>query len=269
MGFPRMEDSGFTRTKDTELPRIEGVDTALGLARIGGSHSLYLRLLAVFCADAEACLARIAGEPDETALNTRGEPPLLADSPGPPRTKRGTSFDASGRPRPAQGASDRSGQSPQASLRAFTTQVHAVKSALANIGADALSKEAALLEKAGKEADMLLIREKLPAFREELAALTARVGAALAPEPTHGAKQAPAADAAEAPDPAVAEHLEQLLDALRANDIDAADAVLTRLQTLPLPAALRVAATETADCILTADFRKAMQTVISLLERNR
>ncbi|MDR2604354.1 MAG: response regulator [Desulfovibrio sp.] len=137
------------------LPRIDGVNTELGLERIGGSHSLYLQLLAVFRADAEACLARLAAEPEDAGLNT-GKGPL-----------------------PEQTSPGSSGQSPDASLRAFITQVHAAKSALANIGAERLSKEAALLEQAGKEADMSLIREKLPAFREELAALSARVGAAL------------------------------------------------------------------------------------------
>ncbi|MDR2668730.1 MAG: response regulator [Desulfovibrio sp.] len=137
------------------VPHIDGVDTEVGLERIGGSYSLYLQLLAVFCTDAEACLALLAAEPEETTANIRGEA-------CPPQT-----------------VADHSGRSPDASLRAFITQIHAVKSALANIGAERLSEEAALLERAGKETDMSLIREKLPAFREELAALTARIGAAL------------------------------------------------------------------------------------------
>jgi signal transduction histidine kinase/HPt (histidine-containing phosphotransfer) domain-containing protein len=198
------------------LPTIAGVDAVLGLARIGGSHSLYLRLLAVFGTDAEACLARIAQEPDA------------------------------------------------ASLPAFTTQVHAAKSALANIGADGLSREAARLEKAGKEADMPFIRKMLPVFREKLAALAARIGAALAPN----APDAPgAADDAQDLDPAVAELLETLRDALEAVDIDATDAALARLQALPLPAALRCAVDETAERVLIADFHKAMETVAGLLGR--
>ncbi|MDR2604355.1 MAG: response regulator [Desulfovibrio sp.] len=256
----RTADTGSTR-EVTELPRIEGVDTALGLARIGGSPGLYLQLLAVFRADAEAALARLAGEPEETAWRTTAEArPAHAPSDRPAHAPSG---------HPPQTFPERREQSPNASLRAFTTQVHAVKSALANIGADGLSREAALLEKAGKEADRSLIREKLPAFREKLAVLTARVGAALASGPEREAGPVHKADDAERLDPLVAEHLEQVLDALRARDIDAADAALARLQALPLPAALRIAAAETADCILTADFRKAMQTVSGLLERNR
>jgi CheY-like chemotaxis protein len=212
------------------LPTIAGVDAALGIARVGGSHSLYLRLLAVFGADAEACLAHIAEEPDA------------------------------------------------ASLLAFTTQVHAVKSALANIGADGLSKEAARLEKAGKEADMPCIRKMLPVFRERLAALTARVGAALTPKapdmpdvpdaPGSTGPTGPTGDAQDL-DPAVAELLETLRDALEDMDIDAADAALARLQALPLPAALRRAVDGTAERVLTADFHKAAETVAGLLGRSR
>jgi signal transduction histidine kinase/DNA-binding response OmpR family regulator/HPt (histidine-containing phosphotransfer) domain-containing protein len=65
------------------------------------------------------------------------------------------------------------------SLRAFVTRVHALKSALTSAGADSLSREAALLEKAGLEADMPAIRERLAPFREKLAGLVARIGTAV------------------------------------------------------------------------------------------
>ncbi|MDR1686892.1 MAG: transporter substrate-binding domain-containing protein [Desulfovibrio sp.] len=219
------ERAPFAAPPVSPLPTIAGVDADLGLARIGGSHSLYLRLLAVFRTDAEACLTRIAGDPDGT------------------------------------------------SLPAFTTQVHAVKSALSNIGADGLSREAAMLEKAGKEADLSLILETLPAFRKELAALAARIGAALAPHAPEAPKTSNApeaagtADDAEGLDPAVAGDLETLRDALEAVDIRATDAVLARLQALPLPAALRGAVDEAAEYVLTADFHKATKTVADLLGR--
>jgi signal transduction histidine kinase/CheY-like chemotaxis protein/HPt (histidine-containing phosphotransfer) domain-containing protein len=46
----------------------------------------------------------------------------------------------------------------------FTTQVHALKSASATIGAESLSKIAAELEAAGKKHDMDIIAQKLPGF---------------------------------------------------------------------------------------------------------
>jgi len=67
-------------------------------------------------------------------------------------------------------------------LSSFITRVHALKSALANIGADFLSQTAALLEDAGNRQDMPLILEKLAPFRADLAALEARIGEIIEPE---------------------------------------------------------------------------------------
>jgi signal transduction histidine kinase/response regulator of citrate/malate metabolism len=64
-------------------------------------------------------------------------------------------------------------------LDAFTTHVHALKSASGTIGAAELSAEAAALEAAGKEGNRTFIREKLPSFRERLGALAAEIGSAL------------------------------------------------------------------------------------------
>jgi len=60
-------------------------------------------------------------------------------------------------------------------LKNFITQVHALKSASATIGATALSEEAKALESAGKRGDMEFIREHVEAFRENLGALAERV----------------------------------------------------------------------------------------------
>jgi HPt (histidine-containing phosphotransfer) domain-containing protein len=66
------------------------------------------------------------------------------------------------------------------SLRSFTTLVHALKSALANIGATSLSQMASVLETAGRDADMAVIRDNLAPFREEIVALTERIGEGIA-----------------------------------------------------------------------------------------
>jgi len=64
-------------------------------------------------------------------------------------------------------------------LKSFITQVHALKSASAIIGATALSEEANALEDAGKRGDMEFIREHVEAFRENLGALAKRTREAL------------------------------------------------------------------------------------------
>jgi signal transduction histidine kinase/DNA-binding response OmpR family regulator len=53
-------------------------------------------------------------------------------------------------------------------MRAFVTQVHALKSAAGNIGALALSADAARLEEAGRRGDAGTIRSELNSFREAL-----------------------------------------------------------------------------------------------------
>jgi CheY-like chemotaxis protein len=148
------------------------------------------------------------------------------------------------------------------SLRSFTTLVHALKSALANIGADALSRDAALLEHAGHEAELPVILAQLPAFREALAALAARIkeftGAARAGDDEKQAGQ-------ELPElPEFGETLARLRDALEAKDFEAMDSALAYLQALPLAEEKRGAVREIADFILNAELEKAMEAVSEL-----
>jgi CheY-like chemotaxis protein len=67
-------------------------------------------------------------------------------------------------------------------LPLFTTHVHALKSALAGIGAASLSEKAAFLEDAGKRGDMPAISAEVDVFRENIILLTGRVRQALSSE---------------------------------------------------------------------------------------
>ncbi|MDR1036951.1 MAG: response regulator [Deltaproteobacteria bacterium] len=74
--------------------------------------------------------------------------------------------------RDAEGALARLSAVPDtAGLSRFTIDVHALKSACANIGASPLSSGAAALEKAGREGDLARIASDLPLFRESLGRL--------------------------------------------------------------------------------------------------
>jgi signal transduction histidine kinase/CheY-like chemotaxis protein len=190
------------------LPEIAGVDTAVGLARIGGSQKRYLDLLRLFRRDAEAGFALLAKEPDG------------------------------------------------ASLRSFTTLIHALKSALANIGAGGLSQNAALLEKAGREADIPLLHAKLPSFREELAALTVRIE-----EITSAARSG---DSEKQAGPELREALAHLQETLIAKDFEAVDSMLARLRFLPLAGKTREAISEITDFVLDAEFGKAADAAAAL-----
>jgi CheY-like chemotaxis protein len=67
----------------------------------------------------------------------------------------------------------------EAQTKLFITHVHALKSALASMGAAALSKEAADLETAGKNGETAVLSDKLPLFASHLKSLCAEIVAAL------------------------------------------------------------------------------------------
>ncbi|MDR1659946.1 MAG: Hpt domain-containing protein [Desulfovibrio sp.] len=137
--------------------------------------------------------------------------------------------------------------------------VHALKSAAANIGANELSQSAAFLERAGREAGLSVIRDKLPSFRKELAALMTQIGEFARPEHS--------GDGAEPIPPEMREALTHLLEALKAKDFDEVDALLACLQALPLTGKIRAAVSELADLILIADFGRATDRLADILMR--
>jgi signal transduction histidine kinase/CheY-like chemotaxis protein len=222
-------DAASDAPAELALPKIAGVDVAVGIARIGGSQRRYLELLEMFCRDVEAGSALLEKEPP--SADHRPEHFMTA----------------------ADSAPD------DVALRPFTILVHALKSALANIGAGALSQRAAVLEKAGREADLAMIREKLPPFREELAALTARLAEVAA--------AARAADGGRHAGREIGTTLAQLHEALEAKDIDAICAAQMQLQALPLTGKTHDAVSDIADCILTMEFQKAADAVAALLNK--
>jgi signal transduction histidine kinase/DNA-binding response OmpR family regulator len=154
-------------------------------------------------------------------------------------------------------------QPDDASLRSFTTQVHGLKSALANIGADDLSHAATLLEKACREADLSMIRVALPPFRKELKTLMARIAEFSASLHAHTANEE------EGISPAMRETLACLREALQARDFDAIDVALAQAQSLPAAGKTHSAVSEVADLILISDFQEAEDAVSGLLEQNR
>jgi signal transduction histidine kinase/HPt (histidine-containing phosphotransfer) domain-containing protein len=144
-------------------------------------------------------------------------------------------------------------------IKIFTTQVHALKSALASVGAAALSEEAARLEAAGKTGDAAFIRERIGGFRENLSGLAGHIGAAL-PGGTGGAGNAPAWDR---------EALSRLKEALEARNIRAIDEMLDKLADScagkePAPEFSRI-----SDCVLVSDFDEAGRIIDGLMKDTR
>jgi CheY-like chemotaxis protein len=155
----------------------------------------------------------------------------------------------------------------QAGLAAFTTVVHALKSGLANVGATVLSGAAAVLEQAGRHGDLAAIGNKLPSFREDLAALMARLDAATSALAGAGGPESGSAPAASAPTALPRETLAGLKAALAARDTDGVDMALARLQKLQLDPPRHMAVAEITKHILFGDFKKALEAVNAWLER--
>jgi HPt (histidine-containing phosphotransfer) domain-containing protein len=140
--------------------------------------------------------------------------------------------------------------------KAFTTQAHALKGALATIGATNLTAVAARLEDAGRNGDISAIHDRLGAFRQDLEALIERTEAALA--------QIRPPDSGDGGGDRERELLMQLKTALEQEDLDTMDKTLEDLKALPPAPPTRDALSSLAECILSADFKKARAVVEAL-----
>jgi signal transduction histidine kinase/FixJ family two-component response regulator len=142
----------------------------------------------------------------------------------------------------------------------FTTQVHALKSALASIGAAGLAAAAARLEEAGRAGDLSAIHNQLHTFHHALKELLERTEAALArtrlPDERNGEERQIEKER---------ELLAQMQEALTREDLDAMDNILEKLKALPLTSAMRDAVSGIANQVLVADFKQAADTVNSLI----
>jgi len=145
-------------------------------------------------------------------------------------------------------------------LKAFTTHVHALKSALGNIGAMALSESSALLEAAGHRGDILFIREHVDHFRTGLTSLNAHIGRAITKERFRDVMWRNADEAGDSP---WNREIDRLKIALKAEDIDGMDTSMAILRSLPLSLdGKRQALISTlAELILISEFDKALQVI--------
>jgi signal transduction histidine kinase/CheY-like chemotaxis protein len=193
------------------LPNIEGVDTSVGLLRVGGLEKTYRRLLDVFLRDMKHRLA-------------------LLKKPAPD------------------------------DLKAFTTHVHAMKSGLANIGAQALSELSGLLEAAGHRGDLAFIHEHLDDFCTKLSSLSEQIGKAISDKRS---REALRVSGEETNDPRWNQGIARLSAALKAEDIDDMDESLAFLQSLPLPpdGKRQALVSEVAELILISEFGQALQMI--------
>jgi len=146
-------------------------------------------------------------------------------------------------------------------LAAFTTQVHALKSSSASLGAAELAAEAAKLETAGKTGDRDFIKDNLPAFIWHLTDLVKGIRSwkTAAQQGSPQAKDGPA----ETP-PAALALLRKLAAALESQKAQDIDRILDELEQKPLDAKTKEALRTISDYVLMAEFGGALECVRKL-----
>jgi CheY-like chemotaxis protein len=145
------------------------------------------------------------------------------------------------------------------------TQVHALKSASASIGADEISHMAAELEKAGKNGDADFISAELALFRESLSGLIGRIRPALAEYIRNARNGAYSGDSGSG----YQETLSRLRNALLAEDIGEADTLLEELEAMPIDSKTKDLLSAAADLTLTSEFTGAAGMIERLIKGGR
>jgi HPt (histidine-containing phosphotransfer) domain-containing protein len=150
-------------------------------------------------------------------------------------------------------------QSNQA-LPGFVTQVHALKSAAASIGAAEISARAGALEAAGRAADLDFIRENLSTFAEHLAELVAGIEAW-----ERALKERDAPEGAPPDQQEAARLWPELAAALKAKKARDIDRLLEELMRRPQDARARKALEKISEYVLLAEYGGAAEIVRSLV----
>ena len=143
----------------------------------------------------------------------------------------------------------------------FTTQVHALKSAAATIGAAALSNEAAALETAGKAGNMAAIRERLPSFYEELRKTVEGIRKALEAKSEETEGSAEVVLSREDP------RFRALKEALENWDIEALDRLFAELEKASLDEASMRTVETISDQVLKGEFETALKILLNSVEQ--
>jgi len=152
-------------------------------------------------------------------------------------------------------------------LPAFITQVHALKSAAASIGAESLSEKAARLEAAGKEKDLAFIGKNLKPFAKQLAELVKDIGVALG---LPGAWGNPPANVGAKTSGGVSAHipvLRELSAALKSQNVSEIDRLMDGLARQSPDSKMRETLERLSDEVLMAEFDAAIDTIDELIAK--
>ena len=146
----------------------------------------------------------------------------------------------------------------------FITQVHALKSALASIGAQTISSAAAGLEAAGKTGDTAYIRGHLPDFARQLKELTENIDTALQLYET----AAPDSESSVAHSSLLIAHSQlftELSDALKSQKITEIKRILNELNQQTRDSKLKKILEQISDQVLMTEFDSALKIIDEVL----
>jgi len=149
-------------------------------------------------------------------------------------------------------------------LSLFITNVHALKSASASLGAQDVSTAAAELEAAGKTADMIFIRKELPIFERQLEELAQNIEAVLKAK-TPEKQDTPQDEAVPLP-AAYSRLFNDLADAIKAKKSADIDRLLEEIDHKPLNSKTRETLNKISDEVLMTEFDKALNIIEELLK---
>jgi signal transduction histidine kinase/CheY-like chemotaxis protein len=149
-------------------------------------------------------------------------------------------------------------------LNALITNVHALKSASASIGAQEISSMAAGLEAVGKAGDAAFIRESLPDFTKQLAQLVENIRDALEQNKPEYHNAASPGSRTPGPGPWTS-LLKELYDALKSQKISEIKRILNTLNQQTLEPQLKKILERISDQVLMTEFEDAVKTVEELL----
>jgi HPt (histidine-containing phosphotransfer) domain-containing protein len=209
---------------DISFPAIPGVNTADGISNTGGTIETYRQVLSIFCKDVKARLQTLRFILFEGTMN-------------------GDRF-------------------PEKHLSSFTTQMLALKSACASIGAEEISMEAARLEEAGKIADLPFIWEKLNNFTDHLAELMENINLIFEP-----ASVKPKPEAVE-DTPMYFSLFRELAEAIKNQRLADIDRITGELSRKPLNSQAQETLELISDQILMAEFDSAVKTINDFVDKN-
>jgi len=232
-------------SSDILFPPINGIDTVKGIAMTGGTAEGYRKVLSMFRKDAEERVQKFRY--------------FLYESMN-------------------------GGKFPEKHLASFITQIQALKSASATIGAAETSDKTARLEAAGRNKELSFIQDNLPDFVEHLTVLIKSVRAALETKPEKPAlifggqgffgqifgKKKP--DKSQPAKVAPSDYIPlftKLSDALKSRNVTAVDLILDELNKLQLEAKPKEILEQISDQVLMTEFESAIKTIGEFIDSTK